>query len=154
MKSFSQAVPLMATLVLILLVSPSSVAAVTCGDVLRNISPCVGYLKSSGGAPPATCCAGAKALAAACTTTADKQTACGCLKTASKSMNVNPDLAKGLPGKCGISLGFSVDPNIDCSRYVFQLAFSLKLFFSNTYEHAYLDMLVFRDKKHGYRIRI
>ncbi|XP_058225150.1 non-specific lipid-transfer protein AP10-like [Rhododendron vialii] len=115
MKSSSQAVPLMAILMLVLLVSPSSVAAITCGDVLRNISPCVSYLISGSGMPPPPCCAGAKALAASCTTTADRQTACGCIKTASKSLNVKPALAKALPGNCQINLGFTVDPNIDCS---------------------------------------
>lgn len=138
MKSSSQAVPLMAILMLVLLVSPSSVAAVTCGDAFRYVSPCVNYLRSGSGMPPPPCCAGAKALAAACPTTTDRQTACGCLKTASQSLNVNPALAKALPGNCQINLGFTVGPNIDCSTYVFQLAISLKLFFTSTHEHAYV----------------
>ncbi|KAI8545668.1 hypothetical protein RHMOL_Rhmol07G0057600 [Rhododendron molle] len=121
MKSSSQAVPLMAILMLVLLVSPSSVAAVTCSDVFRYVSPCVSYLRSGSGMPPPPCCAGAKALAASCTTTADRQTACGCIKTASQSLNVNPALAKALPGNCQINLGFTVDPNIDCSTDCYKI---------------------------------
>ncbi|KAH7862302.1 hypothetical protein Vadar_002684 [Vaccinium darrowii] len=115
MKSSTQAVPLLAILMLVLLVSPPSVAALTCGDVVRDIGPCLNYLKSGSGTPPPPCCTGAKTLASAASSTADKQTACGCLKTASKSMNVNPATAKALPGNCGISLGFAIDPNMDCS---------------------------------------
>lgn len=140
MKSSSQAVPVMAILMLVLLVSPSSLAAVTCGGVLSNVSPCLSYLTTGSGMPPPPCCAGAKALAASCTSTADRQTACGCLKTASRSLNVKPALARALPGNCQINLGFAVDPNIDCSTYVFQLAISLKLFFTSGPAHMSMRM--------------
>ncbi|KAL6981570.1 hypothetical protein U1Q18_023196, partial [Sarracenia purpurea var. burkii] len=117
-KSSDQAAPFMAILLLLstLLASKCLVSAITCGDVVRDIGPCVNYLtKSSSGLPPAACCAGAKSLASATTTTADKRAACNCMKSASQKVSVNPSLAKALPGNCGISLGFTVDPNIDCS---------------------------------------
>ncbi|PSS10049.1 Non-specific lipid-transfer protein like [Actinidia chinensis var. chinensis] len=113
MKSSNQALPFMPILLLLaLLLSPAS--AITCSDVIRDMSPCVSYLKSGSGMPPAPCRTGAQAIASAATTT-DKQTACNCIKSASKQMNVNPSLVKALPGNCRISLGFTLDPNIDCS---------------------------------------
>ncbi|XP_057497689.1 non-specific lipid-transfer protein 8-like [Actinidia eriantha] len=113
MTSPNQTFPLVTILLLALLLSPAS--AITCSDVVKALNPCLNYLKSGSGMPPAPCCTGAKALASATTTTADKQTACTCIKSASKQMNVIPALAKALPGNCGISLGFTLDPNIDCS---------------------------------------
>ncbi|PWA94797.1 Bifunctional inhibitor/plant lipid transfer protein/seed storage helical domain-containing protein [Artemisia annua] len=101
---------------LILLFVPSSHGAISCSTVIKDVSPCVSYLKSGSGMPPSACCTGAKALAAAASTTADRQTACGCLKSASKSLNANPSLAKSLPGNCGISLGFTISPNVDCTK--------------------------------------
>ncbi|CAL5330959.1 unnamed protein product [Camellia sinensis] len=117
MKSSTQALPFSAMLILLLLlVAPASIAAITCSDVIKDLRPCISYLKTGSGTPPAACCAGAKALASAATSTADKKTACNCIKSTSKNMKINSKLAKALPGNCGINLGFSVDPNIDCSK--------------------------------------
>ncbi|KAK4416156.1 Non-specific lipid-transfer protein 8 [Sesamum alatum] len=103
-----------ATLVVVLLVAPAT--AITCSDVIKDLQPCVNYLKSGSGAPPAACCAGASNLASTATTTADKQTACSCLKSAAQNISLKPELAKSLPGNCGISLPFEVSPNVDCSK--------------------------------------
>nr|XP_043612131.1 non-specific lipid-transfer protein-like isoform X2 [Erigeron canadensis] len=84
--------------------------------VIKNVAPCVSYLRSGSGMPPPACCSGAKALAAAASTTADRQAACKCLKSASQSLNPNPGLAKSLPGKCGINLGFAISTNVDCTK--------------------------------------
>ncbi|KAL7204156.1 hypothetical protein ACSBR2_017260 [Camellia fascicularis] len=117
MKSSTQALPFNAMLILLLLlVAPASIAAITCSDVIKDLRPCISYLKTGSGTPPAACCAGAKALASAATSTADKKTSCNCIKSTSKNMKINSKLAKALPGNCGINLGFSVDPNIDCSK--------------------------------------
>ncbi|KAJ0462916.1 putative plant non-specific lipid-transfer protein/Par allergen [Helianthus annuus] len=47
----------------------------------------------------------------------DKLAACNCLKSASRSLNPNPALAKTLPGNYGISLGFSMSANIYCTKF-------------------------------------
>lgn len=91
-------------------------AAITCSDVIKDLRPCINYLKSGSGAPPKPCCDGASSLASSATTTADKQTACGCLKNAAKNINLKPELAKSLPSNCKISLPFEVSPNVDCSK--------------------------------------
>ncbi|KAI3444914.1 hypothetical protein Pfo_001579, partial [Paulownia fortunei] len=85
-------------------------AAITCSDVIKDLQPCMNYLKSGSGMPPSPCCAGASNLASSATTTVDKQTACSCLKNAAKNINIKPELAKSLPGNCGISLPFEVSP--------------------------------------------
>ncbi|XAR63370.1 hypothetical protein NMG60_11023282 [Bertholletia excelsa] len=116
MEPSTQAVPFIATTFLvILLLAPASEAAISCSDVIRDMRPCVSYLQGGGGKPPQACCDGAKTLASAAATKADRQTTCNCLKSASKGMNVNPGLVKALPGNCGINLGFSIDPSTDCS---------------------------------------
>ncbi|KAL3832883.1 hypothetical protein ACJIZ3_007619 [Penstemon smallii] len=104
-------------LIFLLIISSSPAStAITCSDVIKDIKPCFDYLKSGSGSPPGPCCAGASNLAATAQSTADKQTACGCLKNASKNINLKPELAKALPGKCGISLPFEVSPNVDCTK--------------------------------------
>lgn len=114
MASSTQLVAVFVAVVVIAAAAPS--AAITCSDVMKDMRPCINYLKSGSGAPPSPCCTGASSLAAAATTTADKQTACNCLKNAAQSITVKPELAKALPGSCGISMPFQISPNVDCSK--------------------------------------
>ncbi|CAH1440922.1 unnamed protein product [Lactuca virosa] len=118
MKASTQAAPLITVMIgsLFLLFVSSSDAVLTCSTVIQDVAPCVSYLRSGSGMPPPACCSGAKALAAAASTTADRQAACKCLKSASQSLNPNPGLAKSLPGNCGISLGFTISPTVDCTK--------------------------------------
>ncbi|GFP91408.1 non-specific lipid-transfer protein 1 [Phtheirospermum japonicum] len=106
---------LAAAFAIILFISTPA-AAITCSDVIKQLSPCVNYLKSGSGAPPVPCCKGASSLASAAKSKADKQTACGCLKTAANSIKPKLELAMSLPGKCGVSLPFEVSPSVDCSK--------------------------------------
>ncbi|GMN40562.1 hypothetical protein TIFTF001_009789 [Ficus carica] len=88
--------------------------ALTCGQVSSSLAPCISYLRT-GGTVPAACCNGIKSLNAAAKTTADRQAACNCIKSASKSINgINFSLAAGLPGKCGVSIPYKISPNTDC----------------------------------------
>uniref|UniRef100_A0A6N2K5W3 Non-specific lipid-transfer protein n=1 Tax=Salix viminalis TaxID=40686 RepID=A0A6N2K5W3_SALVM len=54
---------------------------------------------------------GASALQSAASTTADKKAACECIKSASKTINPNPQLAQALPANCEINLPCTVSPN-------------------------------------------
>ncbi|XP_073148003.1 non-specific lipid-transfer protein 8 [Henckelia pumila] len=105
-----------AFLLMLYVLLPSSEAAIECSDVIKDMQPCISYLRSGSGLPPDPCCTGASNLAAATTTSADKQAACTCLKNASKAINVKPELAQSLPANCGISLAFSISPDVDCSK--------------------------------------
>ncbi|CAN6561623.1 unnamed protein product [Malus baccata var. baccata] len=103
-------------LLLLLLLAASSEAAITCSDVTKDLRPCLSYLVSGSGKPPAACCAGASALASAASTSADKKAACACIKSAAQKINIKSQLAQALPGNCGINLSFSFSPNTDCSK--------------------------------------
>ncbi|XP_051144980.1 non-specific lipid-transfer protein 8-like [Andrographis paniculata] len=117
MSSPTRAIAIVAAAaIFILLVAAPPSAALTCSDVLKDMKPCITYLKSGSGMPPSACCTGAGNLASAATTTADKQSACACLKNAAKNVTPKPELAKALPGNCGISLPFEVSPNVDCTK--------------------------------------
>ncbi|XP_044503745.1 non-specific lipid-transfer protein 1-like [Mangifera indica] len=95
--------------------APIAQAAITCGQVTSNLGPCINYLKS-GGVPAAACCNGIKSLQNSAKTTADRQTACKCLKTAASSISgINYSLAAGLPGKCGVSIPYKISPSTDCN---------------------------------------
>ncbi|XP_042504413.1 non-specific lipid-transfer protein 1-like [Macadamia integrifolia] len=95
--------------------APHAVDAITCGQVVSQLSPCLTYLRT-GGAVPGTCCSAVKSLNAAVKTTPDRQTACGCLKNAYNTISgINAAYAGGLPGKCGVNLPYKISPTIDCS---------------------------------------
>ncbi|KZV21790.1 hypothetical protein F511_02948 [Dorcoceras hygrometricum] len=105
-----------AFLIILYVLLPSSEAAISCSDVIKDIQPCISYLRSGSGPPPSPCCAGASNLASTATSSADKQTACTCIKNASKNIQLKAELAKSLPANCGISLPFAVSPDVDCSK--------------------------------------
>ncbi|XP_022151019.1 non-specific lipid-transfer protein 8 [Momordica charantia] len=106
----------LAAMVFVILLLRDSEAAISCSDVVTDLRPCVSYLVSGSGKPPAACCTGANALASAATTTADKKAACECIKSAAGSLNYNAKLAQDLPSNCGISLPFTVSASVDCSK--------------------------------------
>ncbi|KAK6936519.1 Bifunctional inhibitor/plant lipid transfer protein/seed storage helical domain [Dillenia turbinata] len=118
-SSCDQASHLILVLTLFLLLScapTSSDAALACSDVIKYVKPCVNYLVKGSGLPPADCCSGASNLATAVANSADKKTACDCLKSAAKKMNPQEALAKALPSNCGITLPFTISADIDCTK--------------------------------------
>ncbi|KAL0914928.1 hypothetical protein M5K25_015320 [Dendrobium thyrsiflorum] len=91
-------------------------AAITCGQVVSAVSPCLSYLRT-GGSPPPACCSGVKGLNSAARTTPDRQAACNCLKQIAGSVpGLNLGLARGLPGKCGVNVGYPISTSTDCSK--------------------------------------
>ncbi|TJX12509.1 hypothetical protein E9840_12595 [Tissierella creatinini] len=91
-------------------------AAVSCGGVISSLRPCMGYLKSGGKVPP-PCCSGVRGLNSAAKTPADRQQVCNCLKNGYKAIpGINPNLAAGLPGACGVNIPYKISPSTDCSK--------------------------------------
>ncbi|XP_073298270.1 non-specific lipid-transfer protein AP10-like [Primulina huaijiensis] len=88
--------------------------AISCGDVQGYLSPCLQYL-TSGGDPSSQCCSGVSGLSGSLQSQQDRQTACYCMKSAASSIPVQQDAAANLPGRCGVSVGYSISPNVDCS---------------------------------------
>ncbi|KAJ9132044.1 hypothetical protein P3X46_034558 [Hevea brasiliensis] len=113
----SMATKLACVLLMCLVVGePLAYAAITCGDVTSKLAPCISYLRGIG-TLPSDCCSGVKALNSEAKTTPDRQDACKCLKSSAANVpGLNYSLASGLAGKCGVSLPFTISPNIDCSK--------------------------------------
>ncbi|KAL4561103.1 hypothetical protein LXL04_033265 [Taraxacum kok-saghyz] len=90
--------------------------AITCGQVASSLVPCLGYLTNGGDVPPG-CCSGVTELNDAAQSTPDRQTACGCLKSAySANSGINAANAASLPGKCGVNIPYEISPSTDCSK--------------------------------------
>ena len=103
-------------LAIVLTVAPGTEGAVTCGTVTSSLSKCIPYITGKGPISPG-CCAGVKSLNAMATTPADRQTACGCLKSLAGKINgINYAAAAGVPGKCGVSIPYTISPSTDCSK--------------------------------------
>nr|ABG27026.1 phosophlipid protein [Gymnadenia conopsea] len=91
-------------------------AAISCGQVASSLGRCFSYITGKGPLPQ-QCCNGVQGLNAAARTTPDRQTACTCLKTLSGRISgLNPNLAAGLPGRCGVSIPYPISTTTDCSR--------------------------------------
>ncbi|KAK9124722.1 hypothetical protein Sjap_014324 [Stephania japonica] len=102
----------------VVLLAPAAEAAVTCGQVVSALTPCLNYLRN-GGNVPQPCCSGVQSLFRAATNTADRQAACKCIKQAAAGVSgINPANAAALPVKCSISLPYPISPNVDCDKYV------------------------------------
>ncbi|CAI9758652.1 unnamed protein product [Fraxinus pennsylvanica] len=114
MKGFAVILLVVVAIVHMFMAKPGE--AVSCGQVESQISPCLTYL-SQGGTPTAACCSGVKSLSQSLQNTQDRQTACGCLKTAaSRYPNLKQDAASQLPTKCGVTIGVPISPTVDCSK--------------------------------------
>ena len=97
--------------------APMAQAAVSCGQVTRSLTPCLGYLQK-GGAPPAVCCSGIKSVLASAKTTPDRQGVCNCLKAAAgRFPGLNLGNAASLPGKCGVKLPYKISTSTNCATY-------------------------------------
>ena len=91
------------------------VEAITCSQVVADVSSCLAYLRGGGAVTPA-CCSGARSLNNAAATTPDRQTVCGCIKTVAPGIGAKPEFINSLPGKCGIKFPYTYSPSIDCSK--------------------------------------
>ncbi|KAL6876434.1 hypothetical protein ACP4OV_013006 [Aristida adscensionis] len=112
----SLAVLLLAVLAVQELAAAASVADIQCPDVLRDMNPCLSYLQGKDDDPSADCCAGVTTLADDADTQAERQATCECLKDAYYQFNAVLSRAQALPGKCGISLSFTISPDVDCTK--------------------------------------
>ncbi|XP_006281297.2 non-specific lipid-transfer protein 3 [Capsella rubella] len=103
-------------LVLTVCIVASADAAISCGTVATSLAPCANYL-SKGGEVPVPCCGGVKSLISMAQTTPDRQQACRCLQSTAKGMSgLDPSLASGLPGKCGVSIPYPISMSTNCDN--------------------------------------
>ncbi|CAJ1948340.1 unnamed protein product [Sphenostylis stenocarpa] len=109
----------MVAVVCMIVVSSPLAHAITCTDVIRSLTPCLGYLRS-GGSPLPACCSGVRGLNSAAKTTADRQTTCNCLKSLANNglgKGLNPNIAALLPGKCGVNIPYKISTSTNCATY-------------------------------------
>ncbi|XP_006662671.1 non-specific lipid-transfer protein 2B-like [Oryza brachyantha] len=101
----------------LLLAGPhATMAAISCGQVNSAVGPCLSYARGGAG-PSSACCSGVRSLSSAASTTADRRTACNCLKNAAGSISgLNAGNAASIPSKCGVSIPYTISTSIDCSR--------------------------------------
>ncbi|KAE9603172.1 putative plant lipid transfer protein/Par allergen [Lupinus albus] len=94
-------------------------AEVDCGQVVSFIAPCINYLMN-GGAVPGECCNGVKKVVLLAQTTADKQTACNCLKAQAAAISTFKNAnAEALPAKCGVNLPYKISSSTNCNNIKF-----------------------------------
>ncbi|TVU22893.1 hypothetical protein EJB05_32614 [Eragrostis curvula] len=93
-------------------------AALQCGQVTQLMAPCMPYLTGAPGMTPyGLCCNSLGVLNQLAATTADRVAACNCVKAAAGGFPaVDFTRAAGLPAACGISISFTISPNMDCNQ--------------------------------------
>nr|AGN56421.1 non-specific lipid transfer protein 1 [Linum usitatissimum] len=105
-------------LVCALVAAPITVSGLTCGQVSSGMAACLTYLTGRAPVTPA-CCNGMRGLLNMAKTTADRRLACTCLKTAAGNVpGLNPAIAAGLPGKCGVKIPYKISTSTNCNTYV------------------------------------
>ncbi|XP_057804330.1 non-specific lipid-transfer protein 1-like [Salvia miltiorrhiza] len=95
--------------------APHAEGAISCGQVLSSVSPCLSYLQGRGAVTP-PCCDGLKSLNKAAATTADRQALCGCIKSLAPGVGAKAEFINSLPSKCGVALPYRYSPSVDCSK--------------------------------------
>ncbi|MFX6536343.1 non-specific lipid-transfer protein [Acinetobacter baumannii] len=99
--------------VLLVAVVPHS-EAIGCNDVVRYLTPCLGYL--TGPRPIGGCCGGVQGLYGAARSTPDRQAVCTCLKSLAGSYRgVDLNKAAGLPRTCGVNIPYKISPSTNCA---------------------------------------
>ena len=101
---------------LVLSAAPAE-GAVSCGQVVGYLAPCITYAMGSAPGPDGRCCSGVRSLNTAAASPADRQATCTCLKGQTSRMGgIRPDLVRGIPGKCGVNIPYAISPATDCSK--------------------------------------
>lgn len=95
-------------------------AAISCSTVYSTLMPCLPFVQSGSNLPPPTCCSGIRSLLTQASTTPDRRTICGCLKTvASRAAGSNYiSRAAALPSKCNVNLPYKISGDVNCNAYV------------------------------------
>jgi len=120
MSSRSPSSALAVLLVAAVLAGAASAAMLQCVQVAQLMAPCMPYLTGAPGMTPyGICCNSLGVLNQLATTRADRVAACSCVKAAAAGVPaVDFARAAGLPAACGLSISFTISPNMDCNQYV------------------------------------
>ncbi|KAL1550768.1 putative non-specific lipid-transfer protein 14 [Salvia divinorum] len=91
-------------------------ASTDCGTVMALVSSCSSFVKdgSPDPIPGSPCCIAMTTLNNVADSADNRRSVCRCLMDLITSNNPNATAIATLPGFCGVSLGFTIDPNTDC----------------------------------------
>ncbi|KAM7274016.1 hypothetical protein ACFE04_028680 [Oxalis oulophora] len=94
-----------------------AVAPVECSTVTSLLSVCSNFISygQPDPVPGSSCCDAMRTLDFVGEQSDSRRSICGCLMSLISSYNPNATAIAILPGICGISLGFTIDPNTDCT---------------------------------------
>ncbi|KAG6660400.1 putative non-specific lipid-transfer protein 14 [Carya illinoinensis] len=92
-------------------------AANECSTVRAFVSACHPFVTygTPDPFPGSPCCDAMMALNAIADSADDRRVICGCMMDLITTFNPNATAIATLPGLCGASLGFTIDPDTDCS---------------------------------------
>ena len=94
---------------------------IECSTVTAQVSACSTFITYGAPypIPGSPCCDAVVGLNAIASDSVDnRRSLCGCLMGLIATYTANATAISTLPGFCGISLGFNLDPNTDCNLYV------------------------------------
>ncbi|KAF3433020.1 hypothetical protein FNV43_RR24122 [Rhamnella rubrinervis] len=91
-----------------------------CSTITALVSACSTFITygSPDPFPGSPCCDAMASLNTLADTTENRRFVCRCLMGLITTYNPNATAIATLPGFCGVSLGFTIDPNTDCNTYV------------------------------------
>ncbi|KAI8028894.1 putative non-specific lipid-transfer protein 14 [Camellia lanceoleosa] len=104
-------------LVLLLWEAVAVIAVIDCTTVTAFISACSTFVTygSPDPFPGSPCCDAVVGLNSLADSIDNRQSVCRCLMDLINTYNPNATAIATLPGFCGVSLGFTIDPNTDCN---------------------------------------
>ncbi|KAH0686367.1 hypothetical protein KY284_016920 [Solanum tuberosum] len=89
-----------------------------CSTVTSLVSACASFMNygTLDPIPDAPCCIAMTTLSTVASSTGiqTRQSVCRCMMDLITTCNPNATAIATLPGFCGVSLGFTIDPNTDC----------------------------------------
>ncbi|KAL2556034.1 putative non-specific lipid-transfer protein 14 [Forsythia ovata] len=94
----------------------STAAAVDCTTITALISACSSFVRYGlpDPIPGSPCCIAMTSLNNMGDTSDNRRGVCRCMMDLITTYNPNATAIATLPGFCGVSLGFTIDPNTDC----------------------------------------
>ncbi|KAG6633937.1 hypothetical protein I3843_12G082700 [Carya illinoinensis] len=108
--------------IVLLLVSGSAMAAPSCQNILREMRPCVPYLRRNHHQPSHGCCNGVRYVGRYFNSNRDRRAACECFTTASALSlfgRVQTSVVTSLHGRCHVSIRMPhvSRGHLECSRF-------------------------------------
>uniref|UniRef100_A0A0E0JFN1 Non-specific lipid-transfer protein n=1 Tax=Oryza punctata TaxID=4537 RepID=A0A0E0JFN1_ORYPU len=119
----SAAAPAVLLIVMLAAATGGASAAVQCGQVTQLMAPCMPYLAGAPGMTPyGICCNSLGVLNRMAPAPADRVAVCNCVKDAAAGFPaVDFARASALPAACGLSISFTIAPNMDCNQVTEEL---------------------------------